>query len=356
MLVMMRSPLPVLIACLVWGCWQSLCLAQADAARVELELFLEPGLSPAASHDWIQRLKHYEVDSLRFRAQEPGDALGLENVGTERNPVYQVLGRLNLAEQIELPGAVIPPERPSLLRDYLEALRVHGPEGVVTPRTAFGLTVSQFKQVHEDLAAPIDFSTKGLPAEEVVQKISVRLKNPIDTLEREAKELARPEALVQDELQGLASGTALAAAIRPAGLVFGVVKTKSGFAYPLRFPQKGIESWPIGWDSGKKTSRELAPQLFKVFDVELADVRLKTALDALLARIDLPMLFDWNNMAEADIDIETKKVRLKKGKLSYQTVLDRILGQAMLKMELRLDENDRPFLWVSTLKKIAPPQ
>ena len=323
-----------------------------ERPRVELELFMEQGVSPSASHAWIQRLKRFEPEGLRFRGELPGDELAINNVGTDRRPVYQVIGRLNVREEIEVPGAVIPPNRPTLLMDYLEALRQDGPEAVTKQRTAFGLTVSQFKEVHDDLAAVIDFSTVNMPSGEVVKKIAGKLKHEVQTTKQAASELALPEAIVADELQGLSSGAGLAAALRPAGLVFDIQRAKDGFRYVIRQPEAEKEAWPIGWDASEKSVVELAPQLRKIFEVELNDVQLSQAVSAIQQRLDLPMLFDWNSLAEEDIRLETKTVKLKKSKLTYQIVLDRILGQAQLKMELRIDENDHPFLWVSTLKKI----
>ena len=45
------------------------------------------------------------------------------------------------------------------------------------------------------------------------------------------------------------------------------------------------------------------------------------------------------------------KVSLPEAKTFYKKILDRVLGQAKLTMELRIDEAGKPFLWISTLKK-----
>jgi hypothetical protein len=45
------------------------------------------------------------------------------------------------------------------------------------------------------------------------------------------------------------------------------------------------------------------------------------------------------------------KVSTKKARRTYASVVDEILYQAKLKAELRMDEAEKPFLWITTLKQ-----
>jgi hypothetical protein len=41
----------------------------------------------------------------------------------------------------------------------------------------------------------------------------------------------------------------------------------------------------------------------------------------------------------------------KKGKKSYASVVDEILYQARLSGEMRIDEAEKPFLWITTIRQ-----
>ena len=79
--------------------------------------------------------------------------------------------------------------------------------------------------------------------------------------------------------------------------------------------------------------------------------RLTDALTAIQKRINVPLLYDHNNLLRQRVDIAKVKVSSKKGRRAYSNVVDEILYQAKLKAELRQDDAERPFLWITTLKQ-----
>ncbi len=52
------------------------------------------------------------------------------------------------------------------------------------------------------------------------------------------------------------------------------------------------------------------------------------------------------------VDPETIPAELPSKRISYSQTLGRVLGQAKLKYELRVDEAEQPFLWVTTFKPV----
>ena len=162
--------------------------------------------------------------------------------------------------------------------------------------------------------------------------------------------MASPEAVI-DELQGLSAGTALVAVLRPLGLVMAPQKQADGtIKLWITDVRRAAASWPVGWPS-EKPPREIAPKLFDFLNVEIKDTPLAEALAAISARLDLPFLFDHNGLARHQIDPPQVKVSLPPGRTYYQGILDRLLNQAQLKGELRIDEAEKPFFWISTLRK-----
>ena len=77
---------------------------------------------------------------------------------------------------------------------------------------------------------------------------------------------------------------------------------------------------------------------------------LSEALDSIQKRVDAPFLYDHNGLARQQIDPTKVKCSLPQGKTYYKAILDRILSPAHLKSEVRIDEADKPFVWISTVK------
>src|SRR5206468_10689851 len=92
-----------------------------------------------------------------------------------------------------------------------------------------------------------------------------------------------------DELEGISSGTALAAILRPLGLV--MVPEKSGPDIRLRIvsSREAKEYWPVGWPL-KGNPGETLPELFKFLKVNIGDAPLSEAITAIAGRVKAPVL------------------------------------------------------------------
>jgi hypothetical protein len=315
-----------------------------------LEVVTEPGLPLQGQQMWGRALEKIDVQSVRIRAARSGEGARITNRGSDNSPAYHVLGVLKSDNRLVLPDA-----RPFAIGDtqgiarWLEQLRAGGPRGLTSHTGAFGLTSDQLLGVHQQLAVPLRFSTKGKDPVEVVDQIADLLPLPVQ-LDAAARQALATSGVVRDELNGISSGTALAAALRPAGLAV-VPRSAPGGEISLQVvdSRQATEIWPVGWPC-QAPPREAMPQLFKFLPVEIQDFSLQQALDALAGRLEAPLLFDHNSMARHQIDPGRIKVNLPQSTTYYKSILDRLLFQAKLKSEIRMDEADRPFLWVAPIK------
>jgi hypothetical protein len=66
--------------------------------------------------------------------------------------------------------------------------------------------------------------------------------------------------------------------------------------------------------------------------------------------VKAPLLLYHNALARSQVDLSAK-VTIPKSNTFNSRALDRVLSQARLKYELRIDEADKPFLWITTLKQ-----
>lgn len=320
----------------------------AAEPRVNLEVATAPDFPPTEIRKWSEMLGKLELGSVRVRGGNGNDAAEIKVLGKEDSPTYQVVGLLTDDGMLVLPKGRFKLTDRTKLEQWFARLREGGIEGVTVKPAAFGLLPTQLVAVHEALAVPVTFSTKDMPPREVAKRIADNLTLKFITDVAGQRALATEEP-VADELQGVTSGTALAALFRPLGLV--LVPEKSGSEVRLRIAESRAvrEHWPVGWPP-KGNPRQTLPDLFKMLNVEIAPIPLSEALPAIQERLKVPVLLDHNSLARHEIDFASK-VELPKTNTYYDRILDRLLFQAKLKYELRIDDAEKPLLWITTIKQ-----
>lgn len=319
----------------------------AAEPRVNLEVATAPGFPATEIRKWSELLGKLGLGNVRIRSATGNDAPEIEVLGEEDSPTYRVVGILS-DDKLLLPKGRFGLADKAKIEQWFTKLQQGGIEGVTVKPAAFGLLPTQLVTVHQALAEPVEFSTKNQPPRDVAKKIAdgLSLKFITDTSGQRALATDDP---VLDELQGISSGTALAAVFRPLGLV--LVPEKSGSDLRLRIADSRTarEHWPIGWPP-KGNPQQTLPDLFKMLNVEIAATPLAEALPAIQERLKTPLLLDHNSLARQEIELTTK-VDLPKINTYYDRILDRLLAQAKLKYELRVDEAEKPLLWITTIKQ-----
>lgn len=335
------------IAALGWLAGTGLAAARAADPRVDLEIALEANPVGADMRAWSEMLSQAGFSSVRVRTAGK-DSPALQKSGPAAAPAFHVVGVLTADNQLLLPKGRFALRDRAAIEQWLRKLRDDGEDGISIKPSAFGLLPKQLVAVHEALEAPVNFSTLGKQPREVARQIAQRLTLKFTTDPAGQRALAADEPVL-DELQGLSSGTALAAVLRPVGLV--LVPEKSGGDLRLRIAdgRTAPEHWPVGWPLKERTPAETLPDLFKFLNVEIAQTPLAEALAAIGSRVKAPLLIDRNAVAKESIDLHAK-VTLPKANTFYAKALDRLLSQARLKYELRIDEADHPFLWITATR------
>jgi hypothetical protein len=321
----------------------------AAPPRVEFEIVTEQGLPPTTTQKWYQLLTDLKVAGLRIRGETGADQPKIDETGAGDRRVFRVTGRIDARGVLVLPGGRFTTADGPKLARWLQELRNNSVEGVTQPREAFGLTPGQLAEVTKDLMRPLAFSTKGVKPLDAVEKIlqSLQIRAIVDHQTRQALLADDP---VRDELVGLSSGTALAAILRPAGAALTPLKPDGEpVQYRLIPAQNAGQVWPIGWPPQQPRGK-MAPKLIELLNAEIDGVSAGEAIEAIRGRLGLPLLFDHNNMVRHRIDLTTL-VAVPAKKTYYGKVLDQVLFKVGLKYELRVDENEKPFLWISTVKR-----
>ncbi|MDX1946883.1 MAG: hypothetical protein SFU86_15885 [Pirellulaceae bacterium] len=314
--------------------------------RVELEICAEEGFPVADMRPWSDLMGELGLVNSRIRGAKGADSPAIQTLTSGGETVgYHVVGILTRDGVLRVPKASFRVADKGRLAAWIAKLKDGGEEGVTVKPAAFGLLPRQLVQVHEALRVPVEFSTKDKLPRDAARQIAGGLALKFITDAAGQRALAADEPIL-DELQGLSSGTALAAILRPLGLV--LVPEKDGTGLRLRIADSAAvaESWPVGWPP-KGNPHETLPELFKFLNVEIADTSLGEALPAIGSRVKAPLVIDYNALARLDVDLATKKVSIPKTNTFYGKILDRILFQAALKYEVRVDEADKPLIWIS---------
>ncbi len=321
----------------------------AENAAVYLEVATEAGLSLEAPSNWLRALQQLPFESLRIRTARGGDAPRVETRGRGATTSYHVLGILRTDNQLYLPGGKFRLQDHAGLQRWLSDLAT-GSAANRDERSSneFGLSDKALIDVFDRLAVRVRQPTKDQSPSRVIQQIGRDLTLPLQ-IDRTVDNRLRSGERVVDELSGLTSGTALAAVLRPLGLAL-VPKDSAGTVrLEVTSARTTEHAWPVGWKT-EKPPRDVLPKLFEFLEVEIAKTPLDQALAALQARLQVPFLVDHNALARQQIDLKQIQVNFPAKRSFYQRILDRALYQARLEAELRVDEAEQPFLWISTIQ------
>lgn len=329
-----------------------------QAQTVELELVTGGSASLTEQQDWFEAMKTVKGIRFRMRRGNRTDQPKIENVSTESRPRYHVVGVLDIRGRMIVPGGVFTRRDAKKFESWVQRLMDEGVDGVTSPRGAFGLTSKNLEAAHAACKVIVSMETKDLPTHQAVMQMQRLFRDiPLD-VDPLAKPKLYAEQKVLDELKGISVGTALTAALRPVGLALTLKQQKGKVRFVIVDPEKHDgEVWPIGW-AHKGATKTAAPTLFNYLTVEIAEgTPLSTIVGSIAPRLKIPILFDHNAMVRDGLRLEELTARYPAKRTYYKRILEATLAQGGLKPYLRLDEANKPFLWITTTKpKDRPPE
>ena len=320
--------------------------ATADTI-VSLEVVATDRFAIAKAQEWARELGDMGFSRVRIRLADRSERPQPEIDGEPGDRSRRVTGVLTSGNVLVLPGGKFRRGDSAEIKAWIKSLDEPPPDE--NPPAAFGLTAEELVDLHTMLAKQVTVETKGEAVASAANALVRELPVSVN-VSAEAKQRIAAGEPIRDELQGLSTGTALAAILRPLGL--GLAPSKQGDRVALVVDdfRKLPESWPIGWPPTEKDV-EIVPKLLEFLPVEINDTPVADTVGAIAGRLDLPVLYDHNGMARHRIDPTVEKVNIPETRTYYLRVLDRALIPAGLKGEVRVDEADKPFYWIGTIKK-----
>ncbi|MEW4565134.1 hypothetical protein AB1K70_21595 [Bremerella sp. JC770] len=317
--------------------------------RVTLEVITEKGLSITALQEWTRLLNGKGADSVKLRSGREGERAEIQEVNLGRTQSYRVTAVLGRDQTLHMPdGKRFTKRNLGQLPQWFQRIKVGGEEELMRQPESDGMTRAERNEVRSKLAKPLDFNTKDQPLAETLG--AVRELTGLNFSASPAM-IARVKTLRgKDELNGYGAGTAMAILLRAHGLAV-VPKREVGGTVDLHVLPIGIsdDAWPINQPLTRSPA-DTCPVLFQFIEVEINRTPLEKALGAIGPRLKTPLFFDHYKIAQDDIDTDVD-VRFPKDKTFYKKILDHILYQALLSVDLKVDESGKPFLWVTSAKR-----
>jgi len=316
------------------------------ALPIELEVAVVQAAPFGAMQSWGKLLSEMDLARVRLRGAHHGDKPSITPSGVGAAQRFRLVGILNHKDQLILPGGAFGSGDQAKLKAFFESLPEQVAEqGVV--RGIFGLTKPQFEQVFNDLSRVVVPSTKEMLPQTFFSATTAGLSVPLEMDADAQAALARAKPIPL-ELKGMTAGTALAIALRPAGLAL-LPEQRSGQRLMLRVVRSTpkTEVWPVGWKP-EATPRRLAPAMYRVTTIEISGFTLQQALEAFAPHMGVPLVFDERILAARGIDPAKVQVKFPNRKTYIRRAVDNIISQARLAGDLRVDEAGRPFFWITS--------
>ena len=323
----------------------------AEAALpIYLEVATEAGAPVTAQQEWVRLLGRMNLGQVRLRRARGGEQTKIESKKQGNSTRYQVFAIINRRNELILPQRKFRISDRGALQKYFDQLPVQAAYNA-EERGRFGLTEKQFRLLYAEFSQPIGFSTVGKTSRAVIARIERTLDLPFAGL---SSVPLNSKMQITAELKNLSTGTALAYVLRREGLAM----------RPEQLPGKSLrlnvvaydspqETWPVGWKPAV-SSRQAAPQLYKLRSIEIDGFTLSQALTALQPALKIPVLMDDSILARQKIDPAKIQVSLPKKRTYLKSALGKLLSQARLAEEVRVDEQEQPFLWITRFGKHSP--
>ena len=344
------APILYSLSCVFFAAGGETALAQAPA-RVEFTVVYEQGGMIDKPQFWARRLGEAGIRNVKLRLRRATDRPGIETGGTPDRPIYRVTAVIDSRDRLVIDNKRYGRGDVDRLAAWLNALARKGPPGETETEAAgpFDIPKSQFDQIAVDLSRPVGFSTLGKSRRDVLKGLAEEGVFPMP-LSKEVLELAG-DVKMKAELKDLSLGTARAYTLRTFDMGFTPkLEPQNKYRYKIIALTPDVKTWPVGWAS-EKQRRELVPKLFEFLNVNVENVPIAEVLGAVSKRLEVPVLYDPVSLKKHKLDPEKEIVSAPNVRTSYVILMRRVLFQAKMESELRVDDAGTPFFWITWWKK-----
>ena len=327
--------------------------AKTPRTQISVELLSGNEGVGLQAQEWSQVFSELGI-SLRVRRALAGEEPEVtEKVVTPSLREVKIIGWLEKNGTVKLPGRTYRASDAAKLKEWLNELKTYGAQGAPDGQPLWGLSKLQFEPLYLALAAKVEAEVQGLEYQKALDALALPPDYPlVATLSAMREQRAVDKAAkTQQELKGLSKGTALAILLNEFGLGFRPRRTPGGALELALVPLSESEDvWPVGWPMTKdQRLPKVAPQLYKLVEVELQNEPLMDVLEAVAELIQIPVLYNLHGIRKGKIDLAKVEVSYPAKRTTWSLALKGILFPAKLRREVWLDERGQSFLWITVL-------
>jgi hypothetical protein len=233
------------------------------------------------------------------------------------------------------------------LRQFVSKLKREGVPKPDPSQPLWGLSETQFDRLQERLREPSQFELDQLPLRTFLQQLARRTGMPVKTT-RQVQRAAHTIRLTA-RTGRVSLGAATAYALGQVGLAFEPRADADGSLSLLVLTrEESARPWPIGLKPEGMRGR-IAPQLLKFIELKTVNSSLDQIIGAIRQNLELDVLVDLAAMRAAGIDPGALRSSAKLPRSTWSSAIRRVLHPLGLVYELRIDEANRPFLWVTVM-------
>ena len=319
----------------------------AKKALVILEISSNSSAGFGAQQRWMKMLQNVGADRVSSKTISQGAADVEENEISGRR-LIKVRGFIEKGK-LELPGGSYRLSDTARIRDLIQKFRDDGTQTTLAEKHDFGLTRDQLVDLATKLAKPVAEPTKGKPFVAVVDAIASQMGVPF-ARDQYARAAFGGEEKVSQEFQGMASGTALAALVKPLGLVLEPSRPQGGqVKVHLKRAQDSKQAWPVGREP-ERVPGMAEPKLFVKMPIGIKNFPLDKVMEAVQKKAGIPFIYDEQVIASEGIDVAGTKVSISNKNGILMVVIGKLLRQTAprrLSQEIRVDDAGQTFLWIT---------
>lgn len=323
---------------------------------ISVMLLMQNTGSSLAAQEWGRTFRDLNV-SIQTRRSTTDEKPGIdENVrGTFRQ--IRLTGVLDRNGVVHFPGHRFARKDLGKLKEWFNELKTYGAQGSPDSKPLWGLSADQFKVIFAELSQPAPVNVQDLSLKEAIAKLDFPKTLPVRMTvdaEKLVSEKFKDLKIIPD-LDKLAKGTVLAIALKQYELAFYPSRTPSTSLELVIAPLNKISSpWPIGWDL-KESRQKTAPRYFQLIPVELNEVPLRDVLMAASKTSGIPMIMDEYAIRKQQIDPDQIKVTFPKRRTTWGILIGKSIGKHRLTRKLVIDEQGKPFIWITVFSPRAIP-
>jgi hypothetical protein len=324
------------------------------AHQVEVRLEVAPEVDKSRVVQWVELLRAAGVASV---SEVPGaatrpkakDEPAVRSAGRGRVLVRAALGP---AGNLHIGADAFRPSDRGRLDAFVKKLRQEGAPGADPTAPLWGLTQPQFDLLLDSLKPPSRFALRDQRLGEFLDELRARTKLPMQ-LSPDATKRAADMRLTMSTGR-LSIGAALAYVLGQHGLAFEPRADDAGkLSLSVLSQGESKRPWPLGMEP-QKLPGTVAPKLMAAARYKIKDIPLDELISQFAQQLEMDVLLDRAALAEKHMDPDKLRATTEIPGGTATAAIRKTLAPLNLKHELRIDEADQPFLWITVGEPTGP--